>query len=374
MRNAMHFMKRALHLARKGIGLTSPNPAVGAVLVKNDKIIGEGWHRAFGQAHAERDAIVKAKEKGHSPEGATLYVTLEPCSTFGKTPPCTEIIVKQKIKNVIIAAIDPNPSHNGKALAFLRERGLHVEQGLFENEARALNRGFNHWIVQKRPLITLKSAMTLDGKIATKSGQSKWISGLAARRETMKLRLQHDAILVGIETILKDNPRLNVRIGKSLDRDHPHKQLLRIVLDTNARIPLESKVCSDHFQSNTIVIVGANASEDRTHRLCRRVQVWKMPIEKNHICLKSLIAKLGEKSVTSLLVEGGGQVHASFVEEKIADRIAFFYAPKILGGKDSIPAISGKGLRQQADFLRLVNTQWRRIGGDLLLTADIQSS
>lgn len=365
------FMLRALTLARRGQGLVSPNPAVGAVLVKKGVIIGEGWHRGPGQAHAEVDAIRDAQNKHHSPQGSELFVTLEPCSTFGRTPPCTQAIMEHQIKAVHVATRDPNPLHAGRGFELLRSQGIRVSEGLCSESAAELNAGFNHWIVHRSPLVTVKTAMTLDGKIATADGHSRWITGLRARKEVMKMRLNHDAILVGIETVLHDDPSLTTRIGKDLSREHPKKQLRRIVLDTRARTPLQSKLCSDPYAHLTTIAVGNEAPSKRIKALEKKVSVWVLPTRKGHVSLKSLLNRLGKSNLTSLMVEGGGQVNGAFFDQHLAHRIAFFYGPKILGGKHSRPAVGGHGFDEPTHFPQLTKTRWQRLGPDLLLTAHI---
>jgi diaminohydroxyphosphoribosylaminopyrimidine deaminase / 5-amino-6-(5-phosphoribosylamino)uracil reductase len=365
------FMKRALLLARRGIGLVSPNPVVGAILVKKGQIIGEGWHRGPGKAHAEPDAIQNALKNHHSPKGSTLFVTLEPCSTYGRTPPCTKTIIEHQIKKVIVATTDPNPNHAGRGIEILKDNGIGVETGLLQDEANDLNPSFNHWIVHQSPLVTIKAAMTLDGKIATAKGESKWITGARARKEVMKMRLDHDAILVGIETLLNDDPSLTVRVGPNLDRSHSKKQLRRIILDTKARTPQSAKVCNDQFACLTTIVVGQEAPMERVRKLQDKVAVWKLRTAQGKISLKALLQRLNKESITSLLVEGGGQVNASFLEQGLAHKIAFFYAPKILGGSQSRPAVGGNGYNHPDEFLRLRDSRWRSLPPDLLLTANI---
>ena len=364
-------MKRALLLARRGIGFVSPNPVVGAVLVKKGKIIGEGWHRGSGKAHAEPEAIQNAFRNQHSPKGSTLYVTLEPCSTYGRTPPCTKAIIEHQIKKVIVATTDPNPNHAGRGLEILKDNGIEVETGLLQDEANNLNPSFNHWIIHQSPLVTIKAAMTLDGKIATANGESKWITGARARREVMKMRLSHDAILIGIETLLNDDPSLTIRIGPNLERNHPKKQLRRIILDTNARTPQTAKVCNDQFAPLTTIVVGTDAPMERVRKLQDKVAVWKLKTTQGKVSLKALLRRLSKESITSLLVEGGGQVNGSFIEQGLAHKIAFFYAPKILGGSQSRPAVGGKGFNHPDKLLKLRDSKWRSLPPDLLLTANI---
>ena len=315
---------------------------VGALLVRRGKIIGRGWHRRAGLAHAEVNAIEDAVKNGHATRGATLFVTLEPCSTHGRTPPCTQAIVDAGIGRVIVAAPDPNPSHAGRAFQKLRRKGVAVEHGLLAEPAAELNAFFNHWITNDLPLVTVKAAMTLDGKIATASGESKWITGPSARREGMKLRHEADAIVVGVNTILADDPSLTVRDVRRPKPEWRGPELRRIVLDPRARIPLDARVLNDELAPATTVVVSADAPAKR----------------------------LAKQDVTSLLVEGGGETNAAFVEAGLVDRVAFFYAPKILGGRDARTGVAGEGLPLAAG-LPLEKIRWRNLGPDLMLTARV---
>ncbi len=372
-------MRAALRLARRGLGATSPNPMVGAVLVKGGKIIGRGWHRRAGLPHAEIEALRDAQKRGHNPRGATLCVTLEPCCTRGRTPPCTDAIIAAGIKRVVIGATDPNPKHSGRAFKILRRVGIEVVHGILADECARLNEAFNHWIVRRTPFVTVKTAMTLDGKIATASGESKWITGEKARAHGMKLRRGSDAILAGINTILADDPSLTVRSQKPEARNQKNNlRLRRIILDSMARTPLTAKVVSDEFAALTTVVVGKLAPKNRVAALARRVNVVVAPCRgfqisnlKSQIDLRWLLKKLGAENVTSLLVEGGGEVNASFLLGGLAQRVAFFYAPKILGGRDSRKAVAGGGAKSLAEALSLRDVEWRRLGPDLLLTAKV---
>jgi diaminohydroxyphosphoribosylaminopyrimidine deaminase / 5-amino-6-(5-phosphoribosylamino)uracil reductase len=366
------FMRLALRLARRGYGATSPNPIVGAVLVKGGKIIGRGWHRRAGLPHAEIEALRDAQKRGHNPRGATLYVTLEPCSTHGRTPPCTDAIIAAGIKKVVVGATDPNPKHSGKAFKILRQAGIEVAHGILEDECEKLNEAFNHWIVRRTPFVTVKAAMTLDGKIATASGESKWITGEKARAYGMKLRRGSDAILVGINTILADDPSLTFRSEKAEGRRQKASQRLRrIILDSLARTPLNAKVVSDEFSKSTTIVISKSAPKKRAERLKKRVNVVVAPLADSKLDMKWLLKKLGAENVTSLLVEGGGEVNASFLLGGFAQRIAFFYAPKILGGRDSRKAVAGDGAKSLSEVIRLRDIKWKRLGADLLLTARV---
>ena len=416
------FMRLALRLARRGYGATSPNPMVGAVLVKGGKIIGRGWHRHAGEPHAEIEALRDAQKRRYSTKSATLYVTLEPCCTHGRTPPCTEAIITAEIKRVVVGTTDPNPKHSGRAFKILRHAGIAIEpfgvprsrgkdnasrsnrlkaglQTKLADECERLNEAFNHWIVHRRPFVTVKAAMTLDGKIATATGESKWITAEAARAHGMKLRQGADAILVGINTILADDPSLTFRTNADSkgNIEHPtsnrpslgsygpagiqHRILRRIILDSMARTPLAAKVVSDEFAALTTIVVSKYAPKNRVAALAKRVNVIVAPATKRRarsdapyqqIDLRWLMRKLGAENVTSLLVEGGGKVNASFLLGGLAQRVSFFYAPKILGGRDSRKAVAGEGARSLAEVVRLRDVEWKRLGPDLLLTARVE--
>ena len=405
------FMQLALRLARRGFGATSPNPMVGAVLVKRGKIIGRGWHHRAGLPHAEIEALRDAAKRGENPKGATLYVTLEPCSTHGRTPPCSEAVIAAGIRLVVVGTIDPNPRHAGTGLKILRRAGVEVidfsagkarhsvraislpsgkrrarsdaSYQVIAEKCKALNEAFNHWIVHRTPLVTVKASMTLDGKIATASGEAKWITSAESRQFAMTLRRGADAILAGINTVLADDPMLTVR-GRNIQHptsniQHP-KRLRRIVLDSMARTPLGAKVVSDEFAELTTVVVSRNAPKKRVEALKKRVKVMIAHGIQNRrarsdtpyrIDLRWLLKKLGAENVTSLLVEGGGEVNASFLESGLAQRVAFFYAPKVLGGRDSRKGVAGDGARSFKEILQLQDFEWRKTGPDLFLTARI---
>ena len=362
------YMRLALRLARRGYGTTSPNPMVGAVLVKGGRIIGRGWHRRAGQPHAEIEALRDAQMRGRKVKGATLYVTLEPCSTHGRTPPCTAAILTAGISSVVVGAVDPNPRHRGRAFDILQRAGITVTQGVMAEECARLNEAFNHWMVQRLPLVTVKAGMTLDGKIATAAGKSRWITGEKARAYGMKLRQGADAILVGINTVLADDPSLTVRRAGAGVRGH---ELRRIVLDARARTPLGAKVASDEYAALTTVVVNELAPRRRVAALAQRVRVLLAPGSGNKINLRWLLKKLGAENVTSLLVEGGGEVNASFLMQGLVQRVAFFYAPMVLGGRDSRPAVAGEGARTLAESLKLSELEWRRLGPDWLLSGRV---
>jgi len=368
------YMRLALRLARRGYGATSPNPMVGAVLVQRDRIIGRGWHHRAGKPHAEIEALRDAQKRGKQVEGATLYVTLEPCCTHGRTPPCTEAIKAAGIKRVVAGTIDPNPRHSGRAFKILRRAGIAVTHGVLAEECARLNEAFNHWIVRRTPWVTVKAGMTLDGKIATAAGESRWITGETARAYGMKLRQGADAILVGIETVLADDPSLTVRREKAEANGSSGVQgqrLRRVVLDSQARTPVAAKVASDDNAAWTTIVVSERAPKRRVAALAKRVRVLVAPSLDGKIDLRWLLQQLGAEQVTSLLIEGGGEVNASFLLQGLAQRVTFFYAPKLLGGADSRRAVAGEGASSLAQSLTLTDLEWRRLGSDWRLSARV---
>jgi diaminohydroxyphosphoribosylaminopyrimidine deaminase/5-amino-6-(5-phosphoribosylamino)uracil reductase len=375
MRRERDYMRLALRLARQGYGTTSPNPMVGALLVKGGRIIGRGWHRRAGQPHAEIEALRDAERRGHRAKGATLYVTLEPCCTHGRTPPCTDAIVNAGIRRVVAGTIDPNPRHSGLGFKLLREAGIAVTEGVMAEECAHLNEAFNHWMVRRTPFVVVKAGMTLDGKIATGAGESRWITGEEARTCAMKLRQGMDAILVGINTVLADDPSLTVRMqnadtrsAQSVSRGRGPR---RIVLDARGRTPLAAKVVSDKWPALTTIVVGKAAPKRRVAALAKRVRVLVAPGSQGLLDLRWLLNRLGSEEVTSLLVEGGGEANASFLLQGLAQRVLFFYAPMILGGRDSRRAVAGNGATTLARSLRLTDLEWRRLGADWLLSARV---
>jgi len=384
------YLRQALRLARRAYGDTSPNPLVGAVLVKGGAVIGRGWHRQAGRPHAEIEALRDAQKRGHSPRGATLYVTLEPCCTHGRTPPCTDAIIAAGIRRVVVGTTDPNPQHAGRGFKILRAAGIRVAliqeagtpgQRLAADCAR-LNEAFNHWIVHHTPFVTVKAAMTLDGKIATASAESKWITGERARAFGQHLRRGNDAILVGVNTILADNPALTVRtstLSPAPAGAHakPAKSIRRLVLDARARTPLRAAVVNDAQAASTTIVVSRLAPKLRVAALAKRVTVLPAPTARGsaaatltpHLDLRWLLRRLGREKVTSLLVEGGGEVNASFLLAGLAQRVAFCYAPKVLGGRTARHGVAGAGARNLREAIPLRDIEWRRLGDDLLCTA-----
>jgi diaminohydroxyphosphoribosylaminopyrimidine deaminase/5-amino-6-(5-phosphoribosylamino)uracil reductase len=361
----VQFMRLALKLAQRAYGQTSPNPLVGAVLVKNGKILGKGWHHRAGEPHAEIEALHDAEQRGARSKGSTLYITLEPCSTHGRTPPCTDAITKAGIKRVVFAATDPNPAHRGRGTKILRRAGVEVLTGIEAEAAERLNEPFNHWIVQGLPFVTVKAAMSLDGKIATKTGESKWITGEKARAFGMKLRQGSDAILAGINTILTDDPALTFRPTQS----HPTKTLRRIILDPRAQCLTSARAIADGPNNPTTIVVTDAAPQQRVNALAKKAMVITAPLRDGKIDLHWLLQKLGNENVTSLLVEGGGETNALFLDQGLAQRIVFFYAPKVIGGREARKGVAGTG--NTSGEIKLKEVEWKKLGDDLLLDARV---
>jgi len=359
-----HFMRMALALAKKGQGYTSPNPMVGAVIVKDSKVIGSGYHQSFGEAHAEVNAI---EDAGSQTKGATLYVNLEPCNHTGKTPPCSLKILEVGIKRVVMAMEDPNTIAGGGAI-FLKEHGVEVLAGVCEATAKKLNEAFIKYVTKKRPFVLLKCAATLDGRIATRSGDSKWVTGDKARKFVHQLRHAVDAILVGIGTIHADDPRLTTRLDSDSGRDP-----VRIVLDTHLSISPDARILQLDSNSDTILVTGSTVTEAKKKRVVKAgVRLLEQPVKNGQIDLKSLMVGLGSMGITSLLVEGGSHVIASAIRSGIIDKALFFYAPKILGGDDGIPICRGPGPERMQDSIRVKDIRVQRFDDDVMIEGYIR--
>lgn len=351
-------MKKALAAASSVIGKTSPDPAVGAVVVKNGRIISVGFHDRFKTPHAERYALKKAGKKAR---GATLYINLEPCCHYGNTPPCTDNIIKSGIKRVVAAMQDPNPLINGKGFKKLEKAGIKVVKGLLEKEAMKLNEAFVKHITTGMPFITLKSAMSLDGKTTTSSGESKWITGPAARKTAHRLRALNDAVVAGINTVIKDDPLLTVRLARA------EKQPLRVIVDSRASVPLESNVVKDK-SAFTLIAVTKAANRKKIRALERAgCRVLEVPAKDGRVDLKRLFARLGKMHITSVLIEGGSEIAGSAVERGLVDKVIFFVSPILIGGAKALTAVGGKGISKLAGAVRLTNLSIRRSGGDLII-------
>jgi diaminohydroxyphosphoribosylaminopyrimidine deaminase/5-amino-6-(5-phosphoribosylamino)uracil reductase len=355
------FMKEALTLARKGWGYTSPNPMVGAVVVRDGKIVGRGYHEAAGRPHAEVGALADA---GENARGATLYVNLEPCNHDGRTPPCTQAILSAGISRVVAAMDDPNPGVAGGGNAFLQSRGVTVTRGVLEDEARRLNEVFVKFVGAQQPFVVLKCAATLDGRIATRTRDSKWVTGSRARSYVHEIRHGLDAIMVGIGTVISDDPSLTTRRAKGREGLDP----VRIVLDTKLSVPEDAKVLRSSPDADTILVTGrAVSAAKRTVLRSRGVKVLEAPLRRGQINLNSLMNRLGYIGITSLLIEGGSQVIASALRARVVDKILFFYAPKIMGGSDGVPICGGPGPDYMRQCIPIRDMALHPMGEDFLV-------
>lgn len=360
------WMRRALGLARKGVGWTSPNPPVGAIIVRGGVPIAEGYHKGAGKPHAEAVALSKVGEKA---KGATLYVTLEPCDHFGQTPPCTNAIIAAGVRRVVVATLDPNPIVNGRGIARLRQAGVKVTVGVLEAEAKELIAPFAKFITQRMPFVTLKLAMSVDGKIATRMGQSQWLVGESARRYAHRLRHEHDAVMVGVGTVLADDPRLTVRLVKG-----KVKQPIRVIVDSHARTPPTAKVLRA-AETPCIIATTEQVSEERVNALRQAdAEVWRLPATKaGRVDLRVLLHRLAERDIVSVLAEGGAELAGALVTEGLVDRLVLFIAPLLIGGRDAVPAIGGDGIAALEEAPRLTEVRWRKLGNDWLLTAKVST-
>lgn len=365
----IRFMREALRLAESMRGRTSPDPMVGAVIVKEGEIISRGYHAEVTTPHAEVFVLEKAGKKA---KGATMYVNLEPCCHFGNNPPCTTPIIESGIKKVVAAMQDPNPLVSGKGFGELKEGGVEVEVGVLEEEAKRLNEMFIKYITTERPFVILKSAMSLDGKIATKTGESFWITGMGARRYVHRLRSQVDAVMVGMGTIIKDDPELTVRdVGLPGQGEVPPefkpKNPQRIILDGRARIPLTAKVIKKD-PSQTIIVTGKNAPADKVKHLKNAgVEVLTLEDIDGLVDLDKLMVELGKKKITSLLIEGGGRVNAGAIKSGIVDKVIFFLSPKIIGGQKAPTPVEGEGIELLSQAINIRDVRVKKVDGDILI-------
>lgn len=359
------YMREALSLAEFGRGRTSPNPMVGAVLVRDGRIVGAGWHRKAGTEHAEIHALRMA---GELARGATLYVTLEPCSHTGRTGPCAKAVIEAGVRRVVAAMEDPNPLVGGRGFQMLREAGIEVDCGMMEKEARRLNEAFVTWVTQKRPFVTLKMAMTLDGKTATAGRESKWITGEKARLRGHALRDENDAILVGIGTVLADHPSLTTRLPGGNG-----KNPCRVILDSQARTPIETPMLHDGA-APVLIAATETAPKENVKRLCAAGAEVLLAGTGPTVNLSLLLRTLGNRNVCSLLVEGGSTVLFSFLRERLADKIYAFIAPMLVGGTDAIPAVGGDGFSHLVDATRLTDITIEPMGNDFCLSGYVEKA
>ncbi len=362
MMNDEHFMRMALRLARKG--RPSPNPRVGAVLVRDGSVLATGYHRAAGKPHAEVDAL--ARVGGRAP-GATLYVTLEPCVHHGRTPPCAEAIVASGVARVVAGMVDPNPRVHGRGLAMLRRAGIDVQVGVLEAACQELNRGFVKMMEQGLPHVTLKLAATADGKIATRSGEARWITSEEARRLSHRLRAESDAVLVGAGTVVADDPRLTARRG-----DRPlRRQPLRVVLDSVLRSPLEARIFNDSEAATLVITTDRALETDRQALQDRGVEVAIVAADATgRVSLREALTFLARRGILYVVVEAGGTLAWSLVRAGLVDRYWFFHAPKLFGGASAPGMMGGDGVLHPEDAVRLRWTRVRRVGEDLLIEAE----
>lgn len=357
------YMRLAIELAKKGAGYTSPNPLVGAVLVKDGRVIGRGYHAHYGELHAERAALLDCKNYGENPEGALMYVTLEPCCHYGKQPPCTDAVIESKIAKVFVGSADPNPQVAGKGIARLRASGIEVVTGVLQRECDALNPIFFHYITKKLPYVAVKYAMTFDGKIATASGASKWITGEAARKCVHYLRSRYSAIITGVGTVLADNPLLTAH-GEG-------KNPVRIVVDTHAKTPLDSNLVKTAREVQTIIATCEAVGEKIEALKAAGCKVWTIAEKDGMVDLRELLVKLAGEKIDSVFVEAGGSLVYSFFEAKCVQKVYAFIAPKVFGGAEAKTPVEGKGIHNIADAYGLKNCNAEKIGEDVLLEADV---
>jgi len=352
------YMRLAMQLAGNAIGRTSPNPLVGAVIVKDNRVVGCGWHRKAGTPHAEVHALNQA---GELAQGADVYVTLEPCAHYGKTPPCAKALVEAKVKNVYGGLLDVNPKVAGKGFKILEDAGIHVEYGFLQDELRKQNEVFFKWIEHKKPFVVLKAAMTLDGKIATATGQSKWITNETSRAYGYKLRDIYDGIMVGINTVIEDNPMLTARVDGG-------KNPIRIVVDSSLKIDINANVVQDK-SAKTIIATTDKADKDKILKLqAQDVDVIVVDKDKNDkVDIEKLLDILGQQNICSILVEGGATLSGSFVAKKLVDKVYFFIAPKIIGGKEAKTPVAGTGILNLQEALALKDIQIEKLEEDILI-------
>lgn len=362
-------MAQALRLAAKGRGTTSPNPMVGALVAYHGRIVGQGFHLRSGHPHAE---ILALRRAGTSARGATLYVTLEPCCHLKKrTPPCVPEIVRSGVRRVVIAMYDPNPLVKGRGAAALRRAGLSVAIGVARQEAEELNKAYCHWIKTNRPYVMLKAGMTLDGQIATATGESRWITSKSSRQEVHQLRRQVDAVLIGVGTVLSDNPSLTARIGTQLNKFAP-RQPLRVVVDSGLRIPLKAQILSRQNKARTLVATTSLAPAARRSALQKKgIEAITLPAVQGRVSLSALLKELGRRGVISLLVEGGSEINAAMLRARLVHHVRLYVAPTLLGGQNATGVIGGKSPARLAQALKLRHVRMRSVDGDVVVEGDV---
>jgi diaminohydroxyphosphoribosylaminopyrimidine deaminase/5-amino-6-(5-phosphoribosylamino)uracil reductase len=357
-----YYMGLAIKLALKAKGLTSPNPMVGAVVVKNGRIIGRGYHEKAGLAHAE---VLALDEAGNDAKGASLYVTLEPCTHFGRTPPCVDRIIQSKIKEVIIGMVDPNPLNNGKGIQILKNHKIKVEVGIREEELRQINAAFIKYITKRLPLVTIKVAQSLDGKIATRTGESKWITSDKSRNYSHRIRRNYDAVMVGVNTVRRDNPKLDAWFAR--------KQPIKIVIDSQLSTPQDANIFANNSKVIIVTVTPRPGQETENRNiLSQKAKVLEVKEKFGQINLKDMFKTLARLEITSVLVEGGGTLIGSLFDEGLVDKVLFFISPKIIGGKEGVSSVMGKGIGRLDSAVVLKNLKLRRFKEDILVEGDVR--
>ncbi len=361
LKTAEKYMRLAIKQAKRGADKTTPNPLVGCVITKNKKIVASGYHKQFGGPHAE---IVALKKAGKKAEGATCYVTLEPCAYYGKTPPCVDTVIRSGVKELVCAAKDPNPLNRGRGLKILKQHGIIVSTGILKREAEALNTGFFRRMRRERPLTTLKLAQSLDGKIATNKGDSKWVSSPESRKLVQDLRKKHDAILIGINTLISDDPALTIRNSK--------RQPFKVIVDTKLKAPLTAKVFTSLSPGKTIIATTMRSSRIKERALRDKgARIIRVGSISNRVGLKALMKQLLLMGIGSVLVEGGGEIAASLLEKRFIDKLYLFIAPILIGGRGAPCSIGGDGVAKISQAVKLTDLKVKRIGKDLLVETDV---
>lgn len=364
------FMRRAMALALQARGRTSPNPIVGAVIARQGRILAEGFHRQAGADHAEVIALKKLKK--NQARGATLYVTMEPCCLYGKTPPCVPMVVESGIGRVVVGARDPNPQINGRGIQWLKEAGVEVIEGILQDDCAGLNKPFEKYITKKIPYVTLKAALSLDGKIATATGESKWISNTLSRQYVHELRAEVDAILVGAGTLKQDDPLLTVRLGSAARNGAPRKQPMVVVVDNKLEVPLPRQIFKAKNRRVIFATTWMSPEENRRALIRQGAEVWPLNADlTGRVDLRDLLRALGEKGITHLLVEGGGGIFSSFISQRLVDRLLIFLAPKLLGGQaiDWLPEIN---VRKIQESLELGKISVKMLGNNILVEGELK--
>lgn len=362
MEQDRQYMKTALELAQKGMGFTAPNPMVGAVIVKNGRIIGQGYHRKYGELHAEREALAACTEE---PEGASIYVTLEPCCHYGKQPPCVNAILEAGIRRVIIGSSDPNPLVAGKGIRILKNHGIEVTENILKEECDKLNEAFFYYIQNKKPYVVMKYAMTMDGKIAAYTGESKWVTGEAARIHVQEQRLKYTGIMVGVGTVLADDPMLTCRLENS-------RNPVRIICDSHLRTPLTSKIVRTAATIPTIIVSSSKDQQKIKNYEELGCQVLYVPEKNGHIDLNRLMELLGAAKIDSILLEGGGSLNWSALENGIVQKVQTYIAPKLFGGEEAKTPVEGKGFPDPASAVLLKKSEMIRLGDDFLIESEVK--